>query len=193
MKIADDDRENIALLLETGNKLGAVRYIQQTFSMTAEEAIGLAEKLDSQPPAKDLSYDRRSSYSRLTAVILSVTGFVMLSLGFVFGFRDYSFTSNAVLLAGRVVEVRAVMAGDMKLYAPVIEYAWMGKPLLFEGPAKENPILVNGDKIELFIDPGKPLEPRLNSFFERWFVIVMLATFGLAFSVIGFFVRKWMT
>jgi hypothetical protein len=192
MKIADTDRENIALLLETGNKLGAVRYIQQTFSMTAEEALGLAEKLDRNRPDAEETVRKRTP-GRVAAVILTVTGFVLLSLGFFFGFRDYIFTSSAVPVAGKVAEIKEIPDGNANLYAPVIEYLWMGEVIRFEGSATESPAFVKGDDIQMLVDPQKPMQPRMDSFFHRWFVIVILAMLGLTFSVVGFFVRKLMT
>lgn len=189
MKINDVDKEHISFLLQTGDKLAAVRYLQQNYSLTAEEALTLAEKLEQQDPKGPPTATQTTSPLRIVGIIFSVVGFLLLSIAFVFGFRDYKFTTSALPITGRVVSIQPPPS-----YAPVIQYTMSGTTYTATGEQlSSDRVFVVGQDVELLVDPRKPQEAKLNSFFDRWFVVVMLASIGLLFSIVGFVVRKLTT
>ena len=189
MKIKDVDKEHISFLLQTGDKLAAVRYLQQNYSLTAEEALTLAEKLEQQDSKGPATAIQTNSPLRLVGIIFSVAGFLLLSVAFVSGFRDYKFTAIALPITGRVVSIQPPPG-----YAPVIEYRMSGTTYTVTGEQlSSDRVFVIGQDVELLVDPRKPQEAKLNSFFDRWFVVVILASIGLLFSIIGFVVRKLTT
>jgi hypothetical protein len=192
MKITDADKEHIALLLVTGNKSGAVRHIQDTYSVSLEEARTVAEKLEARHVVRGPGEAGAVSW-KVTGIIFTVLGFVLLSLGFGFGFRDYSVTMHSLPVTGRVVALEISDAGSSRTYTPVVEYFLGGKSLHMKTSASIHPTHLVGEEVELLVDPRKPLDPALNSFLERWFLILMLAGTGLFFSIAGFGVRKMMT
>jgi hypothetical protein len=189
MKINDLDKAHISFLLQTGDKLGAVRYLQQAYSMTAEEALTLAEKLEQQDTITHPSASERNNPLRLVGIIFTVAGFLLLSAGFIFGFRDFKFTANAIPISGKVVSISPPPG-----YQPVIEYTMTGSTYTVTGEKlSSDRVFVVGQDVELLVDPGKPQDAKLNSFFDRWFLVAMLASIGLLFSIIGFAVRKMTT
>jgi hypothetical protein len=189
MKINDVDKEHISFLLQSGDKLGAVRFLQQTYSLTAEEALTLAEQLERHDTAVQPPTTEKNNPLRWVGIIFTIGGFLLLSAGFIFGFRDYKFTATAIPISGTVVSIEPPPG-----YQPVIEYVITGTPYRVTGEKLSSErVFVVGQEVELLVDPRKPQEARLNSFFDRWFLVVMLASIGLVFSIIGFIVRKLTT
>src|SRR5688572_25781995 len=183
-------------LLESGDKLGAVRYIQQALSLNAEDALTLAEKLEEQDegpsPAPNIE---GINPGRVVGIIFTIAGFLLLSLAFIFGFRDYRFATTAIPVTGKVVRIeKRQSSGETQMYAPVVTYVFAGTTREYlTDISSSSPGFAVGDNVELLVNPGDPTEVRLNSFLDRWFVVTLLGGLGLVFSVIGYFARKVMS
>ena len=196
MKISEDDKEWITALLESGDKLGAVRYIQETLSLSAEDALTLAEKLEEQKLiGVTAKLEEGPNPVRIVGVVFSIVGFILLSLSFIFGYMDYQFASKAIPVTGMVsrIENRPPSNGT-PMYSPVIAYVVDGKQLEYISSfSSSSPGYSVGDEVELLIDPIDPADVTFNSFFERWFVVTLLGGLGFVFSVIGFVARRVLT
>ena len=195
MQISEDDKEWITNLLESGDKLGAVRYIQETLSLSADDALTLAEKLEEQTLiGVTAKLEEGPNPARIVGVVFSILGFILLSLSFIFGYMDYKFASIAIPVTGKVsrIETRQPSNGT-PMYAPVITYVIDGTARDYASPVSSSGISYQvGEEVELLIDPNDPSEVTLNSFFDRWFLVSLLGGLGFVFSVIGFVVRRAM-
>jgi hypothetical protein len=166
-----------------------VRHIQDNYALSDEEALLLTEQLEAThvaspgPPA--------TTAWRVAGIVCTVMGFVLLSLGFVFGFLDYSFTMRSLPVTGKIIGMEVSGSDESsRIFTPVIEYTISGQSLHLKLPSTPQPAYMVRDEIGLLIDPRRPLEPELNSFLERWFFILVTAGTGLFMSVVGFIVRK---
>src|SRR5687768_3404725 len=110
MQISEDDKELITAMLESGDKLGAVRHIQEALSLSADDALTLAEKLEEQTLITNVAkLEEGVNPARVVGIVFSIIGFILLSLSVIFGYRDYQFASTAIQVTGKVsrIETRA--------------------------------------------------------------------------------------
>lgn len=99
----------------------------------------------------------------------------------------YIFTSNQAEYANRVkVEGEVISLEGYDTYTPVVEYEWEGAYYEIRGSVASNPPSFRvGELTEVLVDPNNPADGRIDSFFERWFLILILGGMGLVFSAIG--------
>jgi len=195
MQISEDDKQWITDLLQSGDKLGAVRYIQETLSLSAEDALTLAEKLEEQELiGVSVKLEEGPNPARIVGVVFSIIGFILLTLAFIFGYRDYQFATTAIPVTGKVsrIETRQPSNGT-PMYSPVITYVIDGAPRDYASPVSSSGISHQiGEEVELLVDPNDPSTVTINSFFDRWFLVSLLGGLGLVFSVIGYIARRVM-
>lgn len=191
MQIPEEDKDQITSLLESGDKLGAVRYIQQAFSLSADDALTLAEKLEEQAFVRNIgTLDEGVNPARLVGTIFTVVGFILLSLAFIFGFRDYRFSTSAIPVIGKVTRIE----NNGSMYVPVVSYMLFGVSHEYTGTvSSSSPGYSIGDEVELLVNANDASDVMLNSFLDRWFVVTILGGMGLLFSAIGYFARRVMT
>jgi hypothetical protein len=83
------------------------------------------------------------------------------------------------------VVIRNQFKGDMA--RPVISYSWDGKDLLYASNTYTNPpAYERGEKVELFVNPSDPRDVWINTFIERYLVIIIIGGLGCFF--LGFLV-----
>jgi len=191
VQISEDDKAYITALLESGDKLGAVRHIQQTLSLSAEDALTLAERLEEQNFDKKIaSLEQGVNPASLVGTVFTVVGFILLSLAFIFGFQDYKFATSAIPLMGKVTRID----NNGSMYVPVVSYELFGVPHEYTGTVStSSPAFSVGEEVELLVNANDPADAKLNSFLDRWFVVTLLGGMGLLFSTIGYFVRRIVT
>lgn len=193
MKIPEDYKDQISGLLESGDKLGAVRFAQKNLGLDADQALTLAEQLQAQaisikPPPPAINP------VRLVGIIFTVVGFGLLSAAFVIGFQDYRFAQTAMPVTGKVLRIDSRLSDNTTMYMPVIGFSFAGREREYvSNVSSSSPVYSVGDNVELLINPRDPSEVVINSFLDRWFVVSLLGSMGLIFSVIGYVVRRAMT
>lgn len=70
--------------------------------------------------------------------------------------------------------------------APIIGYRMNGKKHYFHGTVWTSPPSFDvGEEVELLVNNNQPEQVIVNSFFERYFMISLLAFFAMVFGGIG--------
>ncbi len=115
MQLTDEQQEELDVLINSGEKLEAIRYAQQTIGLDAESAISLVEKLEKQYEEEDEAAfattvkEHEKSMSNVPAIIGGIfggIGVLLLVLGAYFGYRTQTFLETAVAIPGIVKEYR---------------------------------------------------------------------------------------
>lgn len=205
-EVTEAQKEQLESLIESGDKLEAVRFAQQTFGLDAEQAITMVERLELQlEAASDAELDRSArelerSTANLPAIIggiFSIIGIILIALSAYFGYRSYTFLQKAVVIPGVVKEFKERQARnkqDNTLYTlvnPVLQYHYEGKDYTYESPYGSSvPEYAVGDQISLLVDPAQPDKPEENSFMSTWFLPMLLGSIGLIFAGVGIVVSK---
>jgi len=127
--------------------------------------------------------------NRIIGMALTLMGLFALLAGVFYGYESLMLVQNGSRTNGRVVGFHERMSDeDQQLrYAPVIEYAVDGKSYRFAGANYANSPAYNiGETLDLYYDPAKPDQARLDRFGSLWGLPAGLSIAGLIVFVIGF-------
>lgn len=130
-----------------------------------------------------MSASSDSRFGRWFGLIFATVGLGLLT-GCFFAYRNQArYHGNALSAEGTVVDVewrggsaRSIVTfrADDELEYTVRGNVW-SKP-----PAHEK-----GEKVKVVYHAGRPQEARLASFFERWFLVLILGFMGTIFTGLG--------
>lgn len=208
MTLSPDQQKHLETLLMAGEELEAVRYLQGTLGLSAEEALKLTEKLDKtveQSPktamframkhgSKHVMKD--SKVGKWVSGIFMFFGIAMLAGSMYIFYTNYKFAQNAVPVSGKVVGFDTHYSTDddgnsTLMYSSIFEYNYMGQTYSHTSDmSSSSPDYDEGDEVEILINPEKPSKALVNEFWDRWFVIILLGFMGLMFTGGGFMALK---
>jgi hypothetical protein len=205
-EVTEEQKEHLEDLIQAGEKLEAIRYAQQTFGLDAEQAITMVERLEQQLEGKsDVELEQAikelntspSKFPRMLGGIFSSVGLLLLILCGWFGYRSYTFLEKAVPLPGIVKDFKKTNEYDKEkrqaysLFWPIVEYHYEGKDYTWQSNVgSSSPAYHLGNQIPLLIDPAKPGEPEVDSFFSNWFLPSLLGAVGMIFAGVGVMVIR---
>lgn len=208
MQLTPEQREQIDDLMFEGDELALVRYLQNTFHVTAEEALALAEKLKAEHDPEPISASPQHAFERmknskqgvnvgkLVGGLFFSIGLLMLTVTAYLIYRDYKFQQRAVPTTGTIVDHKTHYSrnddgGSTLMYACVYEYDYMGKHYSYtSNTSSSSPSGDIGEQVEVLVDPDNPGDITVNTFWERWTLILILGFIGTIFSTVGYFVRR---
>lgn len=208
MTLTPDQKKHVEDLLRQGDELAVVRYLQKNLGMSADEALKLTEKLDKtveeSPEVKMSQFMAQagkrtmsdSNVSKWIGGIFLFFGLVMLSVGCYIFYTNYTFAQTAVPVTGKVVDFDISYSTDddgntSTMYSGVFEYEYNGEMYRHTGEvASSSPDYDEGEEVEILIDPNNPNHALVNTFWDRWFVILIVGFFGVAFTGAGFMVLR---
>lgn len=206
MTLTPEQKEHAIDLIETGNKLEAVRYFQKILSLDAEQALALTEKLETEiedGPEIDPQFEQKLEARRQTGLnIGKIVGNLFMGIGLVMlGFAAYlvyahqQFEKRALTVTGTVVAYHSHISYDdnssTTMYAPEFEYTVKGKTYNYVTSSSSSfKTYAIGDEVDVLVDPDNPQEVLVNSFMEKWFLPVLLGAMGLAFAGMGYAVAR---
>lgn len=209
--VTEEQKEHLESLIESGEKLEAIRYAQQTFHLDAEQAITMVERLEkdlegeSDAELERATKELTASTAKLPGIIggtFTVVGVILIALATYFGYGSYSFLQEAVAVPGIVKEFKerevrntdrdSDTYGNMyTLFSPILQYHYEGKDYTFESPyGSSAPAYAIGDQIPLLVNPVQPDHPEEDSFMNNWFVTMLLGALGLIFAGVGMIVMR---
>lgn len=109
-------------------------------------------------------------------------------IGLVYLLNRVKFVRNAIVIKGKVVDLKRDSINYKKAYFPVVSYIDdMGKRRTFESDAGYNRSIYNiGDEVELkYYRMGKKRKVSINTVFALYGVSLVFMPIGLLFVVIG--------
>ena len=208
MTLTPEQKKHLEALLIAGDELAAVRYLQNTLGLSAEEALELTEKLDKtveESPAAEMFQAMRHSSGRLMKEskvgkwiggIFMFFGIIMLSISIYIFYTNYTFAQKAIAIEGKVIGFDTHYSTDddgnsTLMYSSIFEYKYLGKSYQHGSDvSSSSPDYDEGEVVEILIDPDLPSKALVNEFWDRWFMITLLGIMGFMFTGGGFMAFK---
>ncbi len=204
MTLTPEQKDHAVELIEMGDKLEAVRYLQQTLYITVEQALILAEKLEEEVETSPLPDELQSfeeigdqqpgiNVGRLVGIIFMSIGGIILAVVAYLAVSNYKFAQRALPVKGKVVDYNHYESPNSKgggstlMYTPIFEYSFNGKPYQYKSSTSTSSQEYEiGETVEILVDPLEPQIPLINTFWEKWFLSVLLGFMGVLFAGMGY-------
>lgn len=204
MNITDVQKEELRVLIREGKKIKAVRKLQQTYGLTAEQSLTLVEELtkeiDLEPKSKDVLHkemlDRMRNRTKGADIgkyigsFFAICGLFMLAGGTYSFVSDSEFVSHAELIEGKCIGYDSYIShsdeGSSTMFTPIFEYEFRGKTYeqLGEVSSSGQDYDIN-EVVEIYVDPESPTNILVNTFWDRWFLVMILGIMGVMFTGMG--------
>jgi len=193
MLLSSSTREEAAELLASGRKILAVKLVREKAGVTLLEAKTIVEELELEPEVQLRLASPRSGGRLRPAgrpwlfTFVFLLGFTGTGVGLLCG-AAMSYAGQQELIArGRRVEGQVVeLAYRRRGYAPVYQYELDGRVYRYHSSTSTSPpSAAVGDTVTLWVDPADSERVQVDTFVERYLLIVILGPLGLLFALIG--------
>lgn len=202
MTLTPEQKEHAIELIEMGETLDAVRYFQEALGITAEEALLLTEKLKEELDGTPLPEEFTSmeearkmpglDVGRIVGTIFMSLGGIMLVVVVYLGVSNYQFSQRAILVKGKVIDYDTYQSrndngGSTTMYTPTFQYKFKGKTYTYKSSTSSSSQDYEIDEtVDVLVDPEEPQEILIDTFWEKWFLPILLGFMGLMFSGMGY-------
>lgn len=195
----EETKRAVLQRIAIGRRDDAVAYLMSAYKISNPEAQQLVSAIEAEyPQAAQIGQRVQSGFGGCVGIVFRVIsaifGFFAVALGFASGllyFMDQSYIGEATMVTGVVTAFRTNETGGQ---APIIEYLWDGELVYVESSTYSQPTpYVQGQELTIFVNPDKPGEVLIDSFDDRWLLIVILgsvAAFFLLITLVFFRIGK---
>jgi Protein of unknown function (DUF3592) len=208
MMLTPEQKEHAIELIQMGDKLEAVRYLQEVLAINAENALLLTEKLEQEVDAEDeqVINDLKAQHleaqknpvdvGRLVGGIFMVVGCIMLAIAAWIGVSNYKFAQRAIPIKGIVLNYSSYESKSddgryTTMYTPTYQYQFEGKTYTYTSSTSSSSQEYDvNEAVDVLVDPQEPSEVLIDSFWERWFVVILLGGMGTLFAGMGYLVYR---
>jgi hypothetical protein len=124
--------------------------------------------------------------------IFGGVGLILLVASMVVYYYQTKSRENTVLVKGKVIDMTSYRdSKGSRMYSPIIEFQFNNQNYQITSEvASSPPAFEVGEEVELFVPPANPKQATIDSFMEKWFVVLILGFMGSIFSLIGFLVMR---
>lgn len=203
MMLTPEQKEHAIDLIDNGDKLEAVRYLQETIRVTAEDALLLAEKLEEelevqaeaefQAMTKDVEMPATKGINvgKVVGGIFFGVGIIMLAITGIILYSGYTFKQRAQPVQGKVINYNSYQSsnengGYTTMYTPVYQYEFGGQTYTqVSSISSSSQEYSPGEAVKILVDPQNPKEIVVDSFAEQGVLPLILGILGLIFSGVG--------
>lgn len=202
MTLTPDQKNHAIDLIERNDKLEAVRYLQETLGLTADQALTLTEKLEEENESQIESEFKamraraqthvNSKMPRMVGMIFMGFGIIMLAVvGYIIK-SNYEFSRRAIPVMGKVIgfnnhESSDDDGGSTTMYTPIFEYNYNAQTYTYTSSASSSsPTFDIGENVEILVDPDSPGDVLVNAFWEKWLLPIILGFMGTMFTGLGY-------
>lgn len=175
-------RAEVKSLLASGKKIEAIKMAKETLGVRLKGAKLWVEDTERE---MDPHY-RPHPVKALGSGIVVLFVFITLGVLFMGGatyiyYRQFQSIEQSDLIKGKVVSMRENGDG---LSAPVIEYEWQGKKWVYASKTYSSPPSFTVDEeVPVYVNRQQPDDVTVDTFSERWLLILILG--GLGFFFVG--------
>jgi hypothetical protein len=193
MVLSSSIREEVAELLAAGLKIQAVKLVRENTGVSLLEAKTMVEQLEQEPDvqlrvaeARPAGRPRSAGSGCLSALVF-LLAFTGTGVGFLSGAAMFYAGEQDLITRGQRIEGKVVeLAYRRRGYAPVYEYELNGRVYKYHSNTSTSPPSVKvGDTVMLWVDPADPERILVDTFVERYLLILILGPLGLLFTLIG--------
>ena len=210
--LSEEQKNKARELIEFGDKLEAVRYLQHQLSITADQALKLAEKLEEDlnnegiaesekldeklnELKKEFGAKKQLNVGRLVGSIFMVVGSIMLAVAAYVTYANNQFSKRAIPVSGEVISYSSYESNDddggtTTMFTPTFSYTYNGKNYTHaSNVSSSGQDYQIGEKVDVLVDPDDPTEVLIDSFWEKWLIVVILGFLGIMFAGMGYMVH----
>ena len=196
MTLTPEQKQHVIWLLQNGNKLEAVKYFKETLNIGLQDAHELTEKLQEEIGPSSRSFGGTvkpgSKIGRWVGLGFMFIGIIMLAAVAYIVISNNKFEQRATPAKGKVIDFTTHESSDddggsTTMFAPVFEYEYNGQTYQHtSSTSSSSPEYDVGEEVEVLVDPQNPYEVLVNTFWEKWFLSVVLGIMGTMFTGMGF-------
>jgi len=126
---------------------------------------------------------------KLIGAIFTLASIALMGGGGYAYHQTKKFLENSVVATGIVVDLvpSSSSSGPNRTYAPVVQFkTHRGKTIMARGSiGSYPPSYKKGDEVRVRYDPKDPLDISIDTFFELWFLPMILLGMGSVFGMVG--------
>ena len=201
MNLTPEQKKRIFQMLAKGEKSRVVQYLRHTFRVSPEEAVKLMEKLEVEAKDSTLLEKLRAlkakqhsgvNVPRLAGLLFIGIGLIMLISVAYIVMDNNKLSKRAIVTTGVVLSYSTYFSNDEEssgstMYTPTFEYSFNGKKYTKQSDlSSSSRVFEIGDEVEILVDPDEPQNALINSFWERWFMAVVLGGMSTMFVGLGY-------
>ena len=178
-------KETEEILLSKG-RIHASLHLTKKYKLSLAEASKITEELSEKLRKEGKHIAQLPASSVKFPFVIFGSVFLLIGLPMLIG-ALYVFQNNEEVYANRLAVEGEVIAleGD-DTYVPVVAYEYQGNMYEIRGEiASSPPSFKVGEMVDVLVNPVNPADGKIDSFMERWFLILILGGMGLVFSSIG--------
>ncbi|MCB0489208.1 MAG: DUF3592 domain-containing protein [Cyclobacteriaceae bacterium] len=203
--LSPNQKQHAKSLINSGQKLEAVRYLQNQLNVGADQALSLTEKLEEEINAEfeaELNNTRGSAKDtkmpRLVGGLFMTLGSIMLLIVLYIIYSNNQFVKRAIPVMGEVVNYDSYESsnddgGTTTMFTPTYAYSFNGREYKYKSTTSSSAQDYSiGDKVEILVDPDDPNSILINDFWERWLLVLVLGFLGTMFSGMGYLVYRFL-
>jgi hypothetical protein len=192
--LSSSARDEVADLLASGHKILAIKLVREKTGVGLREAKRIVEHLEQQPEFQLRMASSGAGTEALPAagrpwlfIVVFLLGFAGTGVGLLCGAAAVYASQQKVIARGQRVEGKVVeLVHRNNAYAPVFEYELNGQVHTYRSSTATNPPSVAvGDTVMLWVDPVNHERVVIDTFAERYLVLVILGPMGVLFTIIG--------
>lgn len=129
-----------------------------------------------------------SIVTKIACIIFTVIGIALLWFAKYNYQTTAEFQQNSVVVKGSVIYLSESHSKGRALYKPVVEYAYNNQTFQIKGSvASRPPAYEVGENVDILLKIDNPQEAMIDSFFEKWFLVVVFAALGIIFTFFSMF------
>ncbi|MEX1241285.1 MAG: DUF3592 domain-containing protein [Cyclobacteriaceae bacterium] len=172
-------KTDVSELLKSGRKLQAVQVVRSNLHVGLREALLLVEEVAREVNPNYVSFNATGCIQLVAkglGIFLMVVSIFFLAAAAIIYFFQSQSISKSDRVTGLVTEMKSMDTGES---APVVEYEWKGNKRSYQSTYYSSPPDYEvGQTVPLFVNREDPEEVTLDTFTDRWALIVGLAVPG---------------
>jgi ribosomal protein L7/L12 len=181
-------KSKVTELLQKGRKSEAVNAVRKNLHVGLKEALMMVEEVAREANPNYVSFNVTGCFQTVAkgiGIFLLIVALMFLAGAAVTYFLQLQSINKSDLVTGEVTELKYLAGGES---APVITYQWQGKAQSYQSNYYSSPPdFQPGQTVSLYVNREEPHGIIIESFGDRYAVIVGLAIIGtvlLAISIV---------
>jgi len=191
MEVTEEHKTKTRKLIKNGQSIEAIRYLRKELSLDLKTALKLVEAIRSTMDPSEIKEAPRLSkrvsgkLSLLVPGVFSVFGLIML------GVAAYIYSDQSEIISQGNMVTGYVIASP---HQPLFEYEYNGDVYQYQSSSSTDPPSYSlGEAVDIYVDTDNPYDIVIDTFTDRWLLIVILGGMGsmfLGISVLVMFVLR---
>jgi ribosomal protein L7/L12 len=193
VELSNIARAEVISLLMANKKIEAVKKVKTQLGIGLKEALDVVEEIERgvNPNYRSVKVNSRVGVFQIVGLIFGFVGALFVAVAGIVYYNQSKTLENSEKTMGTVVDFRIQGSGSS---APVIAYKWKNHEKLYYSNTYSTPAAYDmSEQVELFVNRDDPGDVVVDTFSDRWILIVIfggLGSFFVLFSALLLFVGR---